>query len=149
MGGREEEDDDSYRYRINLRLHSQGGAEEPALRLAILQVPGVQDVDFERQAGTFTAYVYGISPVVPPSLLQLVQAQIDDRVAYPLTGLAVAPDLIGISLATTIKLAPKVAAGESGVVLGVARRLGFSPSGDSKLLARARDQRRLGVLARR
>src|ERR1700747_2489502 len=102
VAGQDEEDDDSYRYRISLKLQSTGGAAEADLRLAILNVPGIQDVVFERQAGTYTAYVYGISPAVPPSLLQMVQAQIDATTAWPLTGTAVSPDLIGISFSTTV-----------------------------------------------
>jgi uncharacterized phage protein gp47/JayE len=102
VAGQDEEDDDSYRYRISLKLQSTGGAAEADLRLAILNVPGIQDVVFERQAGTYTAYVYGISPAVPPSLLQMVQAQIDATTAWPLTGTAVSPDLIGISFSTRV-----------------------------------------------
>jgi len=83
-------------------LQSSGGAAETDLRLAILNVPGIQDVVFERQAGTYTAFIYGISPAVPPSLLQMVQAQINATTAWPLTGTAVSPDLIGISFATTL-----------------------------------------------
>lgn len=90
VGGRDQEDDESYRYRINLKLQSKSGSAEGDLRLAILQIPGVQDIDFERQAGTYNAYVYGVAPTVPASLLQLVQEQIDQRTAYPLVGLAVA-----------------------------------------------------------
>jgi len=37
----------------------------------------VQDVVFDYQAGTYTAYVYGISPQVAPSLLSMVQAAMD------------------------------------------------------------------------
>ena len=105
VGGRDVEDDESYRYRINLTLQSRGGAAEADLRLAVLVVPGVQDVVFTREAGSFTAYIYGVSPVVPPSLLTLVQAEIDARTAYPLVGMAVAPDLVGISLSTTATFA--------------------------------------------
>ena len=35
--------------------------------------------------------------------MQNVQNAINDKAAYPLTGLAVAPDLVGISLATTVE----------------------------------------------
>ena len=103
--GREEEDDDSYRYRISLKLQSRGGAAEADIRLAVLAVPGVQDVVFTREAGSFTAYVYGISPVVSPSLLALVQAEVDQRTAYPLVGTCVAPDLVGVSLSTVAQFA--------------------------------------------
>lgn len=50
VGGRDAEDDDSYRYRIRLKLQSQNGANEAALRFQILQIPGIQDVVFERAA---------------------------------------------------------------------------------------------------
>jgi Baseplate J-like protein len=111
VGGRDEEDDDSYRFRISLKLQSRGGAAEVDLRLSVLNVPGIQDVAFQRQASSYTAYVYGISPVVPPSLLSLVQAALDERTAYPLVGTAVAPDLVGISLSTTATFVPTASAG--------------------------------------
>ena len=57
VGGRDQEDDDSYRYRIHLKLISQSGSDEAALRFALLQVPGIQDVVFDRRAGTFICYV--------------------------------------------------------------------------------------------
>lgn len=102
IGGRDEEDDESYRYRLSLWLQSSGGAAEADLRFALLTLPGIQDIDFVRQAGTFLCYVYGISPVVPPSLISLVQSQLDTLTAYPMVGTAVSPALIGISFATTL-----------------------------------------------
>jgi uncharacterized phage protein gp47/JayE len=120
VGGRDEEDDESYRYRINLKIHSQGGASENDLRLAVLQIPGIQDVVFKREAGTFTAFVYGISPNIPPSLLQLVQNEIDERTAYPLAGIAVAPDLVGFSLSTKIKVSSTVSTADQSGVLSLA-----------------------------
>ena len=53
VGGRDTEDDDSYRDRIHLKLVSQAGSNEAALRFALLQVPGIQDVVFDSKAGTF------------------------------------------------------------------------------------------------
>jgi uncharacterized phage protein gp47/JayE len=122
VGGRDEEDDESYRYRINLKLQSHGGSAEGDLRLGILQVPGVQDIDFERLAGSFNVFVYGISPAVPTSLLQLVQTQIDDKSAYPLIGTAVAPDLIGISLTTAVRISATTSASDRGGIVAIAAR---------------------------
>ena len=104
VGGRDQEDDESYRYRIHLKLISQSSSNESALRFALLQVPGIQDVVFDPRAGTFTCYVYGITPVASASLLSTVQDAIDQNVAFPLTGVAVSPDLVGITLATTITM---------------------------------------------
>src|ERR1039458_8415302 len=95
------ETDEDYHYRINLKLQSQSGVNEAALRFALLQVPGIQDVVFDRHAGTFHVYVYSMAPQVAASLLDMVQQAINDNVAYPLTGLSVAPALVAISRTTT------------------------------------------------
>jgi hypothetical protein len=100
--GRDQEDDESYRYRIHLKLISQSGSNENAIRFDLLQVPGIQDVVFDRRAGTFYCYVYAITPIAAASVLAMVQDAIDQNVAFPLTGIALNPDQIGITLATTI-----------------------------------------------
>ena len=76
VGGRETETDDDYRFRLNLKIQSSAGANEAALRFELLQIPGIQDLVFERQAGAFIVYVYGISPNVSPGLLENVQDRI-------------------------------------------------------------------------
>ena len=100
--GRDQEDDESYRYRIHLKLISQSGSNESAIRFDLLQVPGIQDVVFDRRSGTFYCYVYAITPIAAASVLAMVQDAIDQNVAFPLTGAALNPDQIGITLATTI-----------------------------------------------
>ena len=104
VAGRDAETDDDFRYRVNLKLQSQSGVNEAALRFQLLQVPGIQDVVFDPHAGAFDCYVYSISPQVASSILQNVQQVINDNVAYPLAGLALAPDLVGISLTTTLEM---------------------------------------------
>lgn len=42
IGGRDEEDDESYRYRIHLKLRSISESNESALRFELLQVPGIE-----------------------------------------------------------------------------------------------------------
>jgi uncharacterized phage protein gp47/JayE len=61
VGGSDAELDDNYRYRIQLKLQGQNGANEAAMRFQILMIPGIQDVVFAPAAGTFTCYVYGIA----------------------------------------------------------------------------------------
>ena len=112
VGGRDAESDDDYRYRINLKLQSPSGVNEAALRFTLLQVPGIQDVVFDRHAGSFDCYVYSIAPQVAASLLSMVQQTINDNVAFPLTGNAVAPDLVGMSLTTTLHMIAGVSAGD-------------------------------------
>src|SRR5207249_8222379 len=107
VGGRDAESDDDYRFRLSLKVQSSAGANETALRLDLLEIPGIQDVVFERQAGAFIVYVYGISPNVSPGLLQNVQDRINDKAAYPLTGLAVAPDLLRIALSAQVSISAR------------------------------------------
>jgi hypothetical protein len=61
VGGREDETDDDYRFRINLTVQSSAGANEAALRFELLQIPGIQDVVFERQAGAPTQEIVSSS----------------------------------------------------------------------------------------
>jgi hypothetical protein len=110
VGGTEAESDDDYRYRMNLKIMANGGANQAALTFVLLTIPGIQNVVFATLAGTFIVYVYAISPQVPASLLQLVQQTLDNTVAYPLLGQVVAPNLVGISLDTTVTFNTGVAA---------------------------------------
>jgi uncharacterized phage protein gp47/JayE len=103
-GGRDQETDDDYRYRIHLKLISPSGANQAALQLQLLTVPGIQDVVFDSQAGTFYCYVYAITPLASASVLSAAQNAINNFVAFPLTGAVLNPDLVGISLSTTITL---------------------------------------------
>lgn len=104
IAGRNAEDDESYRYRLNLKLQSSGGNAEVNIRAAVLQIPGIRDLTFNPLAGTYQVYVYGVSPAIGQSLLNLVQTALNANTAYPLTGTALAPDLVGISLSTTLTL---------------------------------------------
>ena len=120
VGGRDEESDDNYRYRIQQKLQGRNGANEAALRFNLLQVPGIQDIVFTRLAGTFDCYVYGIAPTPAPSLLDAVQQTINDNVAFPLTGTAIAPDLVGISLVTTLSVSAGASTTDQDMVIGEA-----------------------------
>ena len=117
VGGRDAETDDNYRYRIQQMLQGRNGANEAAMRFQLLQVPGIQDIVFTRLAGTFNCYVYGIAPQPAPSLLDAVQTTIDDNVAFPLTGTAIAPDLVGFSLVTTLSLPTSLSATDQDMVI--------------------------------
>jgi len=120
-GGRETEDDESYRYRISLKLKGQNRVNEAALRLQLLQVPGVQDVVFVPYSGGFYVYIYSVSPSVSSDVLSTAQQYINDAVAYPINGTVLAPDLIGISLSTTVKVKPMSSATENTDIANNAR----------------------------
>jgi hypothetical protein len=59
-------------------------------------------------------------PTPAASLLNTIQLVINNTVAFPLTGTAVAPDLVGISMSTTITLAGSVSASDQTSVLSAA-----------------------------
>lgn len=118
--GNDPEPDESYRYRINLKLQSSGGNGEIDIRSSLLQIPGIQDIAFAPLAGTYQVYVYGVSPVVAPSLLSLVQTALNSNTAYPLTGLALAPDLVGISLVTTLILQSGLSTSDQSSIISTA-----------------------------
>ncbi|PYQ09881.1 MAG: hypothetical protein DMH00_12285, partial [Acidobacteria bacterium] len=140
VGGRDAESDDDYRFRLNLKIQSRAGANEAALRLELLEIPGIQDVVFERQAGAFIVYVYGISPNVSPGLLQNVQDSLNDKAAYPLAGLAVAPDLVGISLSTTVEFKAGTSAEEKSLALSAAASVENLRTPGSHVVFRRQDQ---------
>jgi len=77
-------------------------------------------VVFDRHAGSFTVYVYGIAPVVSASLIGMVQERINDRAAFPITGVAVNPDLVGVSLVSTLRLSQSPSAVEKEIILNTA-----------------------------
>jgi len=112
ISGADPELDDNYRYRISLKLSSKNGAAEADLRLAILQVPGIQDMVFVREAGTYICYVYASSPTVSTGTMQMVQAQMNTATAWPIVGTAVQPDLVGISLTTTLTFVSGATSGQ-------------------------------------
>jgi hypothetical protein len=120
IGGRDDETDDDFRYRIHLKLTSQSGINEAALRYQLLQLPGIQDVVFVTSAGSFEVYLYAISPVVPPSLLALANSSLAGCVAFPVQASAMSPDLVGISFSTTLSFTAGTAPADQAVVLSSA-----------------------------
>jgi uncharacterized phage protein gp47/JayE len=104
VSGRDAEDDSSYQYRIQLALKTVGGSSETDLTVQLLTVPGVSNITFEELPGTFNVYVYTTSTSPSAYVIQLVQSMLNTLTAFPITGTAIAPDLVGISLVTTLTL---------------------------------------------
>jgi hypothetical protein len=90
------------------------------LRFQLLQLPGIQDVVFETSAGSFSVYLYAISPVVPVSLVQLANTLLSTAVAFPIQASVLSPDLVGISLSTTLSFTPGTTPADQAVVLASA-----------------------------
>lgn len=120
-GGRDEESDDNYRYRIQLKIRGRNGANEAAIRFQMLQVPGIQDVVLVPYSGGFYVYLYSISPVVSTDVLLTAQRYLNDAVSYPLQGTVLPPDLVGISLSTVLKVKPATSTAERADIATHAR----------------------------
>ena len=65
-------------------------------------------------------YLYGISPVIPPSLTQLANTTINNTAAFPIQGSSLTPDLVGISLSTTVSFVSGVGLADQAVILSSA-----------------------------
>jgi uncharacterized phage protein gp47/JayE len=105
--GREAESDVNYRFRISQATTSAEAANETAVRLEILSVPGVADVTIIphiRGIGTFGAYIKSTSTVVSESLLSSIQEVIDVKQALGNAGFALEPTLAGIELVIKLNL---------------------------------------------
>jgi hypothetical protein len=77
----------------------------------------VQDVVLSSQAGSFLVYLYGISPQIPASLIQIAQQAVNDAATFPIHGTVLTPDLIGISLSTTLSLTRGVSPSDSSSII--------------------------------
>lgn len=74
------ESDKDYRYRIVNRALSSANANETAIRLAALSVPGVADVlvkKFSRGVGTLDVFVLGVDPIVNTGVLGAVEEVVE------------------------------------------------------------------------
>ena len=105
--GRERENDTNYRFRISQATTSAEAANETAIRLDILTVPGVADVSLIphiRGIGTFGAYIKSTTTLVSDGLLESVQSIIDEKVALGNIGYALEPTLVGLEMVVKVNL---------------------------------------------
>lgn len=105
--GKDRESDESYRWRLSRRVIAAAAANETAVRLACLGVPGVADVvirPYAQGAGSFDIYVLPTAGEVTPSLLQAVQQAIDQQQALGIRGRARAPIPVGVQFQALIYL---------------------------------------------
>ena len=103
--GQDRETDDSYRYRLSKRVTASAEANETAVRLACLSVPGVADVlinPYGLGAGSFEIFVISTSGRTSDALLDLVQHTIDQHQALGITGKARAPITVGLQFQAVV-----------------------------------------------
>lgn len=83
------ETDNDYRYRITNQVYVVQGGNLTSLRIKILQVAGVADVQltrFTNGAGSFTCYIIPEQYPISNDLINKVQAVIDETASYGIYG---------------------------------------------------------------
>lgn len=95
------EDDESYRARIVNQVYVVQGANQTAIRLRALSVPGVRDVilqEYTQGTGSFTVYVITEDPSSPQEVLNAVEDEVNQAKAYGVYAEVKAPVLIPVEL---------------------------------------------------
>lgn len=103
--GTDIESDNNFRFRLANQVLAAEGGNETSVRLAILSVPGVQDVislKYARGIGTFDFVIQTIIPNTPDSVINSCQLAIERSQSYGIRGKAVAPTLTGMSFQISI-----------------------------------------------
>jgi len=106
--GRDSENDESYRVRISNRLLSVQGANETAIRMSLMAIPGIADVLLSAGtagAGSVRALLIPESNRVPLQVLDRVRRQIISVAAYGIRVVIEEPDYVPISLTVQLSLA--------------------------------------------
>jgi len=107
--GRDVQSDEDYRFVITNSFLSGARANETAIRLAVLSVPGVADISIENFTfgiGTFSVFVTSTSPVTTEGTLAAVQAALNEVQAKGIRGVAVSPDLLGVQSRIVLTFLP-------------------------------------------
>lgn len=97
----ENETDENFKYRIQHATEKLATANKVAIRLSILSIDGVYDVEFRnhtRGPGSFDAYIITDQPETPEEIVRKAQAAIEEVEAYGNDGRVVQPQLINIDL---------------------------------------------------
>jgi len=113
--GQEAESNENYRYRLSNALTSGEKANQIAIRLAVLSVPGVADLvmeQYSRGLGSFDITVKSVNPRISAGLVAAVQEIVDKTKAYGTRATVKAPKEIGTSMSFTLTLNKAVTASD-------------------------------------
>jgi len=107
VSGKGSESDTNYRFRIVNKVTTAEAANATALRLAVLSVAGVSNVELLRYArgiGTFDVLIESISPSVSAALIESVKQAVQKVTAHGEVPKVKAPKEVGLSLVATLTL---------------------------------------------
>jgi uncharacterized phage protein gp47/JayE len=120
---RDIESDTNYRFRIANATLTAEAANQTAVRLAALVVPGVADIillPYNRGIGTTDLIIRAITPTVPDSLVNAVNEAVSAVTAMGTDILIRAPIETGVSMLGTLQLKKKVSATEEQNIIDTA-----------------------------
>lgn len=109
--GTDIESDNNYRIRIQNEVLRRESSNPTAIREALLEVPGVRDVQINnlaRGTGTLDVLIYGYDNIVPQAIIDTCQSVLDLNVAAGISALALAPVTSFVDV--TVKLRLKTSA---------------------------------------
>lgn len=125
VSGKSIESDTNLKFRTVNQILSSEMANEMAIRLAALSVPGVADITinpFAKGIGTFDILVHSISPSVPLTLVDAVRESISKVVAMGVVGNVRKPTETGVSLLGTLRYKRVLTVEEESNILASATR---------------------------
>lgn len=96
--GRDTESDDNYRYRIQKEKISAEAGNETSIRLALLLVPGINDIvriPYLRGIGTVDWLIQSTSPLVSEALVSIAQEVVEDKQSSGMGNIVRSPNVIG------------------------------------------------------
>lgn len=109
--GRDEESDTNFRYRISQKVLEAQAANETAMRLAALSIPGVADVTIYprwRGIGTSLILLQSVTPTVTSDLLATVQLAVNNVTANGDLSFAKGPLETGLTFEITVHYKKKL-----------------------------------------
>jgi len=118
--GADVESDANYRFRLANRTVSAEAANETAIRLAALVVPGVADVitlPYFRGIGSYDLLIKATTPRPPPGLIAAVKEAVSRVTAYGIVSNVRAPVDLGMSLVATVVFRRRLSAAEQANIL--------------------------------
>lgn len=122
--GVDPESDDEYRFRIRTRVISAEGANESAVRLAVLSAPGVADVrinKFQRGAGSFDVLIIPTGNRVALETIEISRQNLASAVAFGIDFKIREPKYVRISMVVALNY-KNVLRGEQNAVRANAER---------------------------
>lgn len=119
LTGRDLESDVNYRFRITKAVTAAEAANQNAILLAALSVPGVSEVvffEFARGIGTFDLIIKAVTPTVSDTLVAAVQSAINSVRAQGIVATARKPVETGISFNISVRYTAALPASERQAV---------------------------------